>query len=122
MNVNSVFKSSSGGNWLTEKDLDKRSHRVTITEIEPVELEQTGDDGSTYMANKLIISFANKTKQLCCNKTNALKLADKYGEETDNWIGKELIMYPDITPFKGVPTPCIRIRFDEEIVEGEDDF
>lgn len=121
MSVNETYKSSGGGGqWLAEADLKGKAHKVTISKTEIVETESENDEGVKRMVNKIQLSFEGRDKQLLLNKTNANIIKDKLGDEETDWLGHEIIMYPTTTPFKGVITPCIRVRFEEEMADGDD--
>ena len=45
--------------------------------------------------------FRDHQKGLVLNKTNATTIAAVHGDETDNWIGKELEIFPTTTEFRG---------------------
>ncbi len=93
MNINDTFPSSS--NFLKKEDLPKPI-KVKISDIDLMEFDQ---DGKTQ--RKLVIGFEGKEKKLACNKTNARTIAAMHGDETDNWIGKEITLYNDPTVSMG---------------------
>jgi hypothetical protein len=74
--------------------------------ISSVEWEKVGDD------EKAVCYFkGNKVKPLPLNKTNYESIQDIDGdEETDNWGGTIVVLYPTTVRFNGVQTPCIRIK------------
>ncbi len=61
---------------------------------------------------KAIVYFkGNKVKPLVLNKTNFESIEAIAGdEETDNWGGARIVLYPTTIRFNGVMTPCIRIK------------
>lgn len=87
--------------YLAAGDLQGREHKLQITALGVAEFK----DG-----RKPVIFFAGKKKGMSLNKTNAGKLRAQYGDEMDEWIGKDVIIYPDVVDFNGTPTPCIRVR------------
>jgi hypothetical protein len=97
MKVSQVFS----GDYLKATDLDGREPTVVIATVEVKQF----DDG-----NKLLIMFQGKKKGLVANKTNANRIAMLYGDDTDGWIGKEVVLYTDIVDFQGKPTEAIRVR------------
>ena len=97
MKVSKVFS----GDYLKAADLDGNEPTVVISEVK----EKEFDDGL-----KLIISFQGKKKSLVANKTNSNRIKMLYGDETDDWIGREVILYTDIVDFQGEPKPAIRVR------------
>lgn len=97
MKVSQVFS----GDYLKAADLQGSEPTVTIEKVELKEF----DDG-----NKFLISFEGKKKGLVANKTNAGRIALLYGDDTDGWIGKPIVLYTDIVDFQGKPTEAIRVR------------
>lgn len=87
-------------NFLKCDDLQRRQVPVTI---ESYDFEEIGDE------KKLVLRFRGKQKGLVCNKTNAGSIAQLYGDELDDWVGKRIVLYPTTTPFNGRATPCIRV-------------
>ena len=71
-----------------------------------VTLEDVGDDGK----QKPVIRFRGKEKGFVCNATNYDVIADAYGDETDDWAGQPIELYPTRVPFKGQLTDAIRVR------------
>lgn len=49
-------------------------------------------------------------KPLVLNKTNFLMIAAACGKNTDTWPGKQVILYPDLVPFKGAVTEAVRVK------------
>jgi len=72
--------------------------------IKSIELETIGDD------EKPVLYFINGKKGLPLNKTNATTLAEVYGDDTDNWTGKEVFLKRDMTDFQGKRVACIRLQ------------
>ena len=87
-------------NYLKADDLQGRQVPVVI---ESYAMEDIGDD------HKPVLRFVGKSKSVVLNKTNATTIAEGYGEEMDNWIGKKLILYPTKTFYAGKQVPCLRI-------------
>lgn len=98
MNIDQAFPTK----YLAAHDLSGRD--VTV-QIASVALEEVGQ-GDT----KPVVYFQGANKGLVLNKTNAHRIADMYGVETDNWRGKPITLYPSETDFQGKTVPCIRIR------------
>lgn len=88
-------------NYLKCADLQDRNVKVLI---DRVEMEDIGGD------HKPILYFQGKDKGLVLNKTNSNNISIVYGDDTDNWAGRELILYPAMTDFQGKTVPCIRVR------------
>lgn len=81
-----VFKS----NYVGQADLD---HPV-IVKIADAQIEQiNGDDGKE---EKAVLHFErDKIKPLILNSGNWATIEAAYGEDSDNWIGKEIEVYVD---------------------------
>ena len=105
-NVNDMYPSNS--QYLKADDLQKREVKVIIDYNEIAEF----DNGK-----KVVLKFEGKEKGLTLNKTNAMKIADAYGEDVEGWKGKEIIMYPDKTDFGGKMVDCIRVRIPLEVAD-----
>ena len=56
-----------------------------------------GDDGK----QKPVLYFRGKVKGFVLNATNYDAIADAYGDETDDWSGQPVELYPTKVPFKG---------------------
>lgn len=100
MNINEAFPSA----FLKAEDLKGRDVTVTISEIE---VDYIGKDKSE--GKKVILSFRGKDKKMVCNKTNCKTITKLYGEETDDWIGKSIIIGPREVEFQGDMTWAIRV-------------
>lgn len=59
---------------------------------------------------KPVVYFAGKEKGLALNKTNGKTIAGLYGNDTAQWIGKLVTLYPTTTEFGRETVDCIRIR------------
>src|SRR5437016_5609327 len=97
MQLTDIFPS----NYIKAADLKKREIPVVI---QSAEVEKIGDE------RKLVLHFQGKDKGMICNKTNANRIAYLYGEETDGWVGKEIVLYPDLVDFQGKTVEAIRVR------------
>ena len=91
--------------WLRGEDLLGKSHLV---KIDRVTQEEIGSGSDSEM--KMVAWFAGKQKGVILNKTNASAIAAKYGDESDDWAGAEVELYPEMVTFQGKTAPAIRIR------------
>ncbi len=58
-----------------------------------------------------MIYFDGTDKGLVCNKTNKDKIKGIIGSaNTDDWIGREIELYPTVIEFQGEEVDCIRIK------------
>ena len=77
--------------------------KVTLT-ISDADIEElVGEDGKPKI--KAIISFDETEKKLVACKTNGLCLKEMFGKELANWLGKRVVLFPDV--WNG--EPCIRV-------------
>lgn len=77
---------------------------LVIRNVEVKEFES--DSGKE---RKPIIYFEGE-KQMVCNKTNGNIIAELYGDETDNWIGKSITLTVREVDFQGKSVPAIRVK------------
>jgi hypothetical protein len=106
MKVSQVFS----GEYLAAPDLNGGEHTVVIEKVDVKEF----DDG-----NKFLITFQNRKKGLVANKTNSKRIAMLYGDETDDWVGKEIVLYTDMVDFQGKTVEAIRIRGPKKATASE---
>lgn len=102
MNINSAFPST----YLKAADLQGR--RVSVT-IDRVAIEEIGGE------NKPVVKFQGKDRGIVLNKTNAAMIAEIAGsEETDEWKGVKVVIYPTKTDYQGKRVDCIRVDYPGE--------
>ena len=97
MRISTAFPSES----LKAADLQGRNILVVI---DRVEMRDIGDD------HKPVLFFQGKEKGVVLNKTNSNNVSVAYGDETDEWVGKEVVLFEAIVDFQGRSVPAIRIR------------
>ena len=93
------------------KCADLKGKEVSLT-IASVSLEKVGDD------TKLVAYFNGTDRDLVLNKTNANCISQMYGDETDMWVGKKIILLPSQAEFGGKTVPAIRIKLLTPIEAG----
>ena len=112
MKVSKLFPSK----FIRADDLD--GHEVECT-IGDVRVDDVAGDGSD---RKPILFFEGKEKGLVMNKTNSMVIASSYGDDTDAWRGKPVVLYPTQTQFQGKLVPCIRVRIPVPAAKDEPSF
>ena len=97
--------SSMYGSFLATEDI----HEETTVTIESIEVgEFSGENGKV---KKLIFSFTDLPARLAVNTENAKVLIDKFGDETDGWLGKKIVLFVDPTvKFRNKTVGGIRIK------------
>jgi len=91
VSVNEVYpqaEDGAGENYLNSKNVVSEelvNIELTIKNAEAKKLGQ-GEEAR----NKIVLSFDETDKQLALNITNSKLLAEKYGDDTDLWKGKQI--------------------------------
>lgn len=114
MNAREMFP----GKYLKAADLQGKIHKVVIDGLEQKEV---GEDKEKMW----VLSFRGKDRGLCLNVTNTNMLIDLMGDDTDDWMGKEIQLGPEKTDFGGKKVDCIRVKdtrpVEEPVMAGEGD-
>ncbi len=97
MKLDQVFPS----NYLKADDLKGRDVTLTISKWG---MEKLGED------QRLVCHFQGKEKGLVTNRTNADRIAYYHGDDTDGWIGKQIILGTELVSFQGKTTPALRVK------------
>lgn len=100
MRINDAFPSK----YLAAADLNGKT--ITVT-IDTIQMEEVGED------HKPVVYFRGAKKGMVLNKTNASTISRMHGQDTDDWIGKRISIWPTQTDFRGDTVPCIRVVIDE---------
>lgn len=75
-------------NYLKASDIGKARPTVTIEKVSLLEF----DDDDKGKETKPALKFVDKEKSLVCNATNTAELIHAFGKDSDNWIGKKIIL------------------------------
>lgn len=107
-----------GSRYLKARDLDGQD--VTVRIQSAAEGPITSPDGKTDQ--RIVVGFDEFDKPFVLNKTNARSIAEIHGDNSDDWRGQLVTLYPTETPVAGVMTACIRIRSDrpQPVPAGQD--
>src|SRR5690349_18637485 len=97
MRISSAFP----GQYLKAADLQGRE--VTVT-MDHVKQEDIGGD------HKPVLYFTGKERGLVLNKTNANNISYLYGDETEQWHGKPIILYAAMVDFQGKSVAAVRVK------------
>jgi arabinogalactan endo-1,4-beta-galactosidase len=103
MKISAAFPSK----YLKACDLQDRNFSVIMS---TVELEDVGDSD-----RKPVLYFQGKSKGLVLNKTNSRAIAAAYGDDTDDWRGKSLVLFPAMVDFRGDTVEAIRVRAPKQV-------
>lgn len=97
MNINEAFPSK----YLSAADLQGRPATVRMGEVVAEVLDRE---------NKMVLYFQGKKKGMVLNKTNATKIAELHGEETNDWYDKAIELYSAEVDYQGRTVDAIRVR------------
>ncbi len=91
--------------YLKAADLAGQDRTVTIRACIQEELGQ-----GTEMEVKPVLYLDGGQKGLVLNKTNAQAIAEDYGDDTEAWTGRDIVLFIQKVTFQGKLTPAIRVR------------
>jgi hypothetical protein len=74
--------------------------------IKNVTEEKVGEDKE----QKLCVWFTNDKRGLCLNRTNNRVLREAFGDETDGWANKIVVLFSTMTEMRGRMMPGLRVR------------
>lgn len=92
--------------YLAAVEFKGRDVTLTISGVERQELVMKGNKKDT----KPVLTFRETPKKLICNKTNAGSIAEMYGRDAENWVGKRVTFYPTKTTCGRETVDCVRVR------------
>ncbi len=91
--------------YLKAGDLGGQDRTVRIRACVKEELGQGSEKES-----KPVLYFEGHTKGLVCNKTNAVAVAEAYGDDTEAWTGRDIVLFVLNVEYQGKVMPAIRVR------------
>src|SRR5262245_46212633 len=59
---------------------------------------------------KLVVWFTNDPRGLVLNRVNNRTIRGAFGDDTANWPGKIIIVFPTMAEFRGEMKPALRVR------------
>lgn len=92
--------------YLNAADLQEREVSVVIAKVELEDVP--GVDGQKK--KKPVLHFTKGNKRWPLPKTCAKILAKEFGNNTDNWAGKKITLYPTTCMAFGQETECVRLK------------
>lgn len=100
VDINTIYKSNS--DYLKAEDIGTEMWTVTIYSAD-VKAWDNGD-------KKVVLEFNEVDKSMPLNLTNSRAIADIYGGDTDNWLGKEIMLFTMPVDYQGKMVQAIRVR------------
>jgi hypothetical protein len=82
----------------------------TLATIAEVGSDTFKDDDGTQRKKPILYFKEPGLKPLILNRTNFNRIAEIAGDDTDDWHGTRLILYPDTVPMRGKNVATIRVR------------
>lgn len=104
MKISQLFPSK----YVKAADLNGKTVTLTIAKLVVEELGHGAE-----RERKPVLYFQKASKGLVLNRTNAMTIASLYGDESDEWQGKRISIYPTRIRAFGTMQDTIRVR--EEI-------
>lgn len=98
--INDIYQSNS--DFLKAEDIGANFWTATIRLVEM----KSFDNGE----RKLAIGFNELDKSLLLNMTNARTIGDLYGGDTDNWVGKQIMLFTMPVDYQGKKVQAVRLR------------
>jgi hypothetical protein len=103
-----LFENEFAGAWdLTDDDDQPVDKTVTIERIGKTEVPSRRTGGTE---TKPVLYFKNAKKGMITNVTNCQTIANMYGLDVHDWIGKRITLYQAMTSTPEGEKACIRIR------------
>lgn len=102
------FRTMFDRDYIYAYDLQGKDVPVTISVVKGMKLK--GNDQKEQKKPVLWFVEAKDGRGLALCKTNAKIIAALYGNNTDQWIGKRITLYPTTTDAFGKTVECIRVR------------
>ena len=98
------------------KATDLKGHEVHV-KISGVD-EASFDDGG----KKLILKFIGKEKGMVLNQTNTKRLGGKFGYQSEDWNGKEIVLYAEEVEYQGKLVQGLRVRVPQPAAAPDDEI
>lgn len=99
MKIGAAFPST----YLKAADLQGRACAAIMSRVM---MEEIGGE------HKPVLYFDGHERGIVLNKTNSSIIADMYGDETDDWTGKRIVLYPARVEFQGKIVDAIRVKLE----------
>ena len=102
MKLNEMFPSK----YISADDLEGEDRVVSISKIS-IERMKTKEGGEE---EKPVIWFRNVDKGMVLNRTNADRITAQHGDETDNWVGKQVTLTTESVTAFGETKWAVRVK------------
>lgn len=99
--INEIYKSNSDN--IKAEDIGNNMWTMTIKSADV----KSFDNGAE---RKIVLTFQEWDKQLPLNVTNARAIADMYGHNSNDWIGRQIMLFSMPVKFQDRMVNAVRIR------------
>src|SRR5262249_18650427 len=90
--------------YLRAEDLKaEKKFRIKAVTVEVVSNDRKEEE-------KLVVWFSNDKRGLVLNKTNNRTLRGAFGDNTEAWEKKIIVIFPTMVDMRGKMTPALRVR------------
>jgi hypothetical protein len=96
--------------YLKAADVADRQARAIMGHVDMEKISNEDDDKKPVLYFTKSNVNVVKTKGLVLNKTNSKVIATAYGDDSDAWQGKEIILFMALVDFRGDQVEAIRVR------------
>lgn len=103
--------------YLKPVDLGGKRIRVTVSDVTSVTFPAR--DGKPEQTRYNLV-FAEGVKPFTMNTTNQDAMIEAYGDESDDWKGKTVVLVPTTTDFPTPDYPTIRVWPDLPVNDAKD--
>lgn len=100
VDINEIYKSNS--DYIKAEDIGNNMWTLTIKTADVKKF----DDGTS----KIILSFHEWEKGLPLNVTNARAIAELYGQNSNAWVGRQIMLFSMPVDFQGKMVNAVRVR------------
>lgn len=101
MKMDAMFPSK----YISAADLQGKQAKVTIQKVTMEQLEEATE--------KPILYFKDRQKAMVLNRTNASTIAEAFGPDTDDWLGRDIVLGTAKVSFQGRLVDAVRVSIPE---------
>lgn len=104
------YRKLYNSDYIGSYDLDGKD---TVLTIEAVNKTPVFNPSTQQDEEKAVVTFKEAKKAWIMNRTNGDAIASLYGEDTDNWIGKQITLTTAKVKAFGKVQDAIRVKLPE---------
>lgn len=100
VDVNMIYKSNSDN--IKAEDIGNNMWTLTISSADVKKFSDTD--------SKIVLTFHEWEKSLPLNYTNAQTIAGIYGQDSNSWVGQQIMLFTMPVTYQGKQTLGVRVR------------